>query len=155
MSNETELINDPSEADAPAVIEVIEVIEVAPVSAPPKAIAPSDEGVAPQWRQNERGLERIRVYGRASLSLPNGVSVEGRIYDMTRTGISVVLDSRLAMKREYALHINIFRNGRLHNLRIQVLAIHESLVGKQGFKHGFQFVTPTDEFTRAIDDILA
>lgn len=139
MSNETELINDPSEADAeedaPAVIEVSEV--------------------ATQGRQNERGQERIRVYGRASLSFPDGVSVDGKIYDMTRTGISVVLDSRLAMKRAYALHINIFRNGRLHNLRIQALAIHESLVGKQGFKHGFQFVTLTDEFTRAIDDILA
>ena len=69
--------------------------------------------------------------------------------------MSVLLDSRLAISKAYALQVSIFHNGQLHQLSVQALAVHESLVGAQGFKHGFQFVEPTDAFKRAVDDILA
>ncbi len=94
------------------------------------------------------------MYGRANLLLPGGVLLAGRVYDMTHHGISVLLDTRLAMKNTYTLQISIFQHGRLHNLSIQVQSIHESLAGQLGFKHGFQFVAPTDDITRSIEAIL-
>jgi hypothetical protein len=109
----------------------------------------------PQWSNNERGLERVRVYGRASVMAPGGTPQVGRIYDMTREGMTVMLDSRLCVKQVYSLRLSVFHNGQLHNLSVSALFIYEILVRIQGFRHGFQFVTPTDEFIRAVNDILA
>jgi hypothetical protein len=141
MPNENDVVAEPPGA-------------VAAVPIQSEGLVPSDGTSVAQRRQDERKQARARVHGRASLLLPGGGLLAGSVYDMTRHGISVLLDTRLAMQKAYTLQISIFQRGRLHNLSIQVLSIHESLVGQLGFKHGFQFVALTDDITRSIEDIL-
>jgi hypothetical protein len=152
MPNENDVVPEPpGEADEQVPDDAGEVAAVPTQS---EGLVPSDGTSVPQRRLNERKQARTRVHGRASLLLPGGVLLDGRVYDMTRHGISVLLDTRLVMKNTYTLQISIFQHGQLHNLSIQVLSIHESLVGQLGFKHGFQFVALTDDITRSIEAIL-
>jgi hypothetical protein len=102
-----------------------------------------------------RAQQRTRIYGRANLALPGGSLLTGTIYDMTHNGISVLLDCRLTLHKPYLLQINIYRNGKLHLLRLQAQCVHETLSGSQGFRHGFQFATHSEALRQALTDVLA
>ena len=117
--------------------------------------APEGHLRAPPWNPDARAQQRVRVYGRASLNLPGGKALPGSIYDMTPGGVSVVLDWRVALHQSYTLHLNIYRNGKLHNLHLSALSIQETLLGSQGFKHGFQFGAHSDDISQALAEILA
>ena len=116
---------------------------------------PATPVAKPQWGQDGRAQQRTRVYGRASLPLPSNGSVSGNVYDMTHGGISILLDRRLPMGQTYTLQLSIYRNGKLHRLSLPALCIHESLMGGQGFKHGFQFAAHSDTVRQALGEVLS
>ena len=150
---EEPVIDDPAPSDPtpPEPLTPVPAVEAEPDS-PAES---SDPLTARPWKPEARVQRRTRVYGRASLTLSGGVVRSGSVYDLTPQGISVVLDYRLAMGKAYTLDLNIYRNGRLHQLSLKVHSIHETLVGCLGFKHGFEFDASSDEISQILGEVLA
>ena len=155
---ENEVINKPApQVLAPANQAMLDALDdyPAPGDTSAQKAAPAGHLATPPWNPDARARQRMRIYGRASLNLPGGKALPGSIYDMTPGGVSVVLDWRVALHQSYTLHLNIYRNGKLHNLHLSALSIQETLLGSQGFKHGFQFGAHSDDISQALAEILA
>ncbi len=101
-----------------------------------------------------RVIRRVRVFGRVSIIAAGGVAHPGRIHDLALTGIAVMVDARLVDGMRYTLHLNIFRNGRLHDIRLLARCVHATLVGGVGFRHGFQFESVGDAVRHALGEVL-
>ncbi|MEI8326313.1 MAG: PilZ domain-containing protein [Betaproteobacteria bacterium] len=116
-----------------------------PVSAIPSKPTASADG---------RVIRRTRIFGRVSIIAADGVAQLGSIHDLAFGGIAVMAEARLMNGMHYTLHLNIFRNGRLHDLRLKARCIHATLVGGAGFRHGFEFESVSDAVRQALDEVL-
>ena len=155
---ENEVIDPPAPpALAPANKATLDALDdyPAPGNAPAQQPAPASHLTTPPWNPDARGQQRLRIYGRASLTLPDGKVLPGSIFDMSPHGVSVLLDCRVAMHQSYTLQLYLYRNGKLHILRLPAISIHETLLGCKGFKHGFQFGAHSDAINQALAEILA
>ena len=80
----------------------------------------------------------------------SGQAWEGRTFDISMSGVSVMLENRIVLKETYTLHIRVFKNGEGHDFTVAGRCVHASLVGDRGFKHGFEFASPSAAAQRAI-----
>jgi len=72
------------------------------------------------------------------------------MFDISMTGCSVLIEHRIPLREMYTLSINVFKNGNNHDFVVQARCIHASLVGDKGFKHGFEFSSPSQIAQRSI-----
>jgi hypothetical protein len=101
-------------------------------------------------RRDERAAKRYSCSGRAKLSGGSMTPMDGKMFDISRTGCCVMLENRVAMGASYTLGIAVFKAGKTHNFNVQARCVHATLVGNQGFKHGFEFERPNDDALKCI-----
>ena len=101
-------------------------------------------------RRDERAAKRFPCSGRAKVLAGNGAVHEGKTFDISRTGVCVMLQNRVAIGATYSVTVAVFKTGRSHDFTVQAKCMHATLVGELGFKHGFEFAQPGDAAMKSI-----
>jgi hypothetical protein len=87
---------------------------------------------------NKRSSERFKVNGRAKAMNSAGAIFQGKIVDISMTGVSVLMGDKPVIKEVVTLDCNIFHNGQPNVFQIKALTVYAILSSGQ-FKVGFQF----------------
>lgn len=103
----------------------------------------------------QRGSARLKIHGVARVRLPRSHVLPGRVFDMSRGGVSVFLDVSLPHGVVVDLCLNIFRNGRAHDLQLQARSMYALLCSRDGFRNGFDFVHLDPAAEAQLSDLLA
>lgn len=101
-------------------------------------------------RRDERAAKRFPCSGRAKVSSGGGVTHDGKMFDISRTGGCIMLENRIAIGTSCSVHIVVFKAGKTHDFMVQAKCVHATLVGDKGFKHGFEFERPSDLAMKSI-----
>jgi len=101
-------------------------------------------------RQDERAAKRYPCSGRAKILTNHGRSIDGRMFDISMTGASVLLEDRIPFDGRCTITISVYKAGVLHHFQVQARFVHASLAGQTGFKHGFEFDTPDSVATKSL-----
>jgi hypothetical protein len=109
-----------------------------------------DSGKAGASRQDERAAKRYPCSGRAKILTSTGRSIDGRMFDISMTGASLLLEDRVAFEGRCTITISVYKAGTLHHFQVRARFVHASLAGQSGFKHGFEFETPDSAATKAL-----
>jgi hypothetical protein len=76
---------------------------------------------------------------------------DGAMFDISKSGASVVLELKMPMNQWYTLKISVFKDGVVHNFAVNGRCVHASLARESGFKHGFEFDKPNEAALRSIN----
>jgi len=101
-------------------------------------------------RRDERAAKRFACSGRAKVTSGNGVTHDGKMFDISRTGGCVMLENRIPIGTLCSEHNVVFKAVKTQDFIVQAVCMHATLVGDKGFKHGFQFERPGDQAMKAI-----
>lgn len=83
-----------------------------------------------------------------------GRFVIGKVFDVSLTGASVIVDDMLPWKKIVKLDIDIFHNGRRFVFTVQAVPVYSVLVSGAGYKFGFQFGPPTPEASKTLGALM-
>ena len=101
--------------------------------------------------KDARAAVRKKFPGKARLSGDNsGRFIMGRVFDVSITGASVIVEDMLPWKKIVKLDIDIFHNGKRFVFSIQAVPVYSVLVSGTGYKIGFQFGPPTPEAQKTL-----
>lgn len=101
-------------------------------------------------RQEARAAKRFPCSGRAKILTNSGRSIDGRMFDISMTGASVLLEDRVVFNGRCTITISVYKAGVLHHFQVQARFVHASLAGQTGFKHGFEFEKPDGAATKSL-----
>lgn len=101
-------------------------------------------------REDERAAKRFPCNGRAKVLTSAGQTVDGRMFDISLLGASVMLECHLTRERRCTITVSVFKAGKLHHFQVQATLMHSSLAGQRGFKHGFEFDKPDSNAAKAL-----
>lgn len=101
-------------------------------------------------RQDERAAKRYPCSGRAKILTNSGRSIDGRMFDISMTGASVLLDDRVPFDGRCTITVSVYKGGVLHHFQVHARFVHASLAGQTGFKHGFEFDAPDSAATKSL-----
>ena len=105
--------------------------------------------------ENKAGKEaraaiRKRFNGKARVSGDNGSYVQARVFDVSLTGSSLLVEDMLPWKKVVKLDMDIFHNGRRFAFSIQAVPVYSVLISGSGYKIGFQFGPPSPETLKTL-----
>ena len=101
-------------------------------------------------RQDERAAKRYPCSGKAKIVTSSGGTIDGRMFDISMTGASVLLDDRANFGARCTIAITVYKSGILHNFQVTARFVHASLAGQTGFKHGFEFDNPDNNAVKSL-----
>jgi hypothetical protein len=101
-------------------------------------------------RQDERTAKRYPCSGRAKILTAKGRSIDGRMFDISMTGASLLLEDRIPFDAPCTITISVYKGGVLHHFQVHARFVHASLAGQTGFKHGFEFQGLDNAATQAL-----
>ena len=101
-------------------------------------------------RQDGRAAKRYPCSGRAKILTSAGRSIDGRMFDISMTGASLLLEDRITFEGGCTITISVYKAGTLHHFQVRARFVHASLAGQTGFKHGFEFDAPDQSATKAL-----
>lgn len=84
---------------------------------------------------------RKKFPGKVKIYSQGQVVDSGRLFDISLTGLSVILENILP-KKAYGLEVDIFHDGKRYFFNVQGLPLYNILVSGKGYKIGFQFGPP-------------
>ncbi|MGI9134277.1 MAG: PilZ domain-containing protein [Rhodoferax sp.] len=97
---------------------------------------------------------RVRVHGRATLTPHGKARMDARIYDISQSGISLILDHNLAIGTKCHLHCKLFQQGQHHDFALEVTCMRGTLMSGNGFRLGFQFGTHDQRVADCIEALM-
>ena len=97
-----------------------------------------------------RAAIRKRFNGKARISGDNGAYVVARVFDVSQTGSSLIVEDMLPWKKIVKLDVDIFHNGKRFVFSIQAVPVYSVLVSGSGYKIGFQFGPPSTETLKTL-----
>lgn len=101
-------------------------------------------------RPEERAAQRYPCSGRAKILTSGGRSIDGRMFDISMTGASVLMEERVSFDGRCTLTVSVYKGGTLHHFQVRARFVHASLAGQSGFKHGFEFDAPDSSASKAL-----
>lgn len=101
-------------------------------------------------RPDERAAKRYPCSGRAKVLTSSGRSIDGRMFDVSMTGASVLLEDRVSFNGRCTITVSVYKGGTLHHFQVTARFVHASLAGQSGFKHGFGFDAPDAAATKSL-----
>ncbi len=108
----------------------------------PIRFIPSEKKSGPE----ARAAVRKKFPGKARIAGDqSGRYVFGRIFDVSLTGVSVVIGDVLPWKKVVKIDIDIFHNGKRFAFSMQAVPVYNILMSGSGYKCGFQFGPATPE----------
>jgi hypothetical protein len=115
------------------------------------------EGMPASAREHpeDRTSTRIRAPGWAVIDFAGSVVKSDRLYDVSMEGISMFLELPLQLRREYHMRLSVYRHGKEHLLEVQAQCVYATLVGVDGFRHGFSFLSMGGHQQEVLAQILA
>lgn len=122
-------------------------------SADESEVDPFASAKAGATRQDERAAKRHPCSGRAKVLTSSGRSFDGRMFDISMTGTSILLDDRIAFNERCTITVSVYKSGALHHFQVRARFVHASLAGQSGFKHGFEFDSPDSNATKALNGL--
>ena len=106
-------------------------------------------------QKEARGAARRVLRCPALLTLPGGATVKARTFDVSMSGISLMLDGPLAAGERYMIAFEAFAAGKVLKINVAARAIHCALSGTEGFRVGFQFEHNDEAALKAIRQLLS
>ena len=98
---------------------------------------------------------RKKFPGKARISGDNsGRFVIGRIFDVSLSGASVIIENILPWKKVVKVDIDVFHNGKRFAFSMQAVPVYNILVSGSGYKCGFQFGPPTPEAQKTLGALM-
>ena len=91
--------------------------------------------------KDTRSETRKKFAGKIRIVLNNQVVNSGRLFDISMTGVSVMLES-IIPKKAYTLEVDVFHDGKRYFFIVQGVPLYNILVSGKGYKIGFQFGPP-------------
>lgn len=102
-----------------------------------------------------RTAERKKVTGRARIVLQSGGgSRQGKMVDISVSGVCVLLDDMVPIKKMCTLECDIFQNGTRLVFSVPAVSVYGVLASGHGFKIGFQFGPRSSAALKTIADIM-
>ena len=98
----------------------------------------------PPEKKDARNAVRKRFSGRVKI-LADGTLVKGKVFDLSLTGTSVLIDDLLKSGRKLVkVHFDIFHQGKNYVFEAPASPVYSVLVSGSGYKIGMQFGTLED-----------
>lgn len=91
--------------------------------------------------KDARSETRKRFAGKVKIYLQGQPVNAGRLFDISMTGVSVILENIIA-KKPYTLEVDVFHDGKRYFFTVQGMPMYNILVSGKGYKIGFQFGPP-------------
>jgi hypothetical protein len=91
--------------------------------------------------KDARNETRKKFAGKVKIYLQGQPINGGRLFDISMTGVSVLLEN-IIPKKPYTLEIDIFHDGKRYFFNVQGIPLYNILVSGKGYKIGFQFGPP-------------
>lgn len=92
-------------------------------------------------QKDSRNETRRKFAGKVKVSLNGQLVNAGRMFDISMTGVSVILET-IIPKKAYTLEVDIFHDGKRYLFTVQGVPLYNILVSGKGYKIGFQFGPP-------------
>ncbi len=105
---------------------------------------------APSLKDLRLAARKKIVNGRVSVSVPRGVSTQGKLMDISLRGIGVMLESPINVNTVHSLECELLFNGTRIALSARAVAVHCILASGKGFRVGLQF----ESLDAATEDII-
>lgn len=105
-------------------------------------------------QKEARGAARKVLRCPALVTLPDARTVKARTFDVSMSGLSVMVDSPLTPGQVCTIAFDAFAGAKLVRINVAARAIHCSLSGTEGFRVGFQFEPHDETAARAIRQLL-
>jgi hypothetical protein len=102
-----------------------------------------------------RAAIRKKFPGKARIAGDNsGKYVFGKVFDVSSSGVSVIIEDMLPWKKVVKIDIDIFHNGKRFVFSMQAVPVYNILVSGSGYKCGFQFGPPTPEAQKTLGALM-
>jgi hypothetical protein len=103
--------------------------------------------------KDSRSETRKKFAGKVKIAFNNQLVDSGRMYDISMTGVSVMLESSLP-KKAYTLEVDIFHDGKRYFFNVQGVPLYNILVSGKGYKIGFQFGPPGATLPQELGNLM-
>ena len=91
--------------------------------------------------KDSRSEVRKKFAGKVKVSLNGQLVNAGRLFDISMTGVSVIVEN-IIPKKAYTLEVDVFHDGKRYLFTVQGVPLYNILVSGRGYKIGFQFGPP-------------
>jgi hypothetical protein len=91
--------------------------------------------------KDSRNETRKKFAGKVKISSHGQLVNAGRLFDISMTGVSVILEN-IIPKKAYSLEVDVFHDGKRYFFNVQGVPLYNILVSGKGYKIGFQFGPP-------------
>jgi hypothetical protein len=103
--------------------------------------------------KDSRNETRKKFPGKVKIYLHNQSVDTGRLFDISMTGLSVILENILP-KKAYTLEVDIFHDGKRYYFHVQGMPLYNILVSGKGYKIGFQFGPPGSAMPAELSSLM-
>lgn len=86
-----------------------------------------------------RSAPRKPISGRARVSVEGGVARNGKLVDISESGIGIMLEDPIATKKVCMVMCDVLIDGKHVTFGARAIAAYSVLAGIKGFRIGFQF----------------
>ncbi len=104
-----------------------------------------------------RTAVRKKINGRARVYLTDGGGgfVAGKMVDISVSGVCIMMDAPLPIKRTCNLECEVFYQGQRQLFSTQAVSVYGVLAGTAGFRVGFQFGARSPDAVRVIELLMS
>ena len=103
--------------------------------------------------QDSRNELRKKFAGKVKISLNGQMVNGGRLFDISMTGVSVILEN-IIPKKAYTLEVDVFHDGKRYLFTVKGVPLYNILVSGKGYKIGFQFGPPGTAMPHELGNLM-
>ncbi len=104
-------------------------------------------------QKDGRNELRRKFAGKVKVSLNGQLVNAGRLFDISMTGVSVILET-IIPKKAYTLEVDVFHDGKRYFFTVQGVPLYNILVSGKGYKIGFQFGPPGTAMPHELGNLM-
>jgi len=103
--------------------------------------------------RDTRNETRKKFAGKVKIYLQGQPVNAGRLFDISMTGLSVILEN-IIPKKPYTLEVDVFHDGKRYLFNVQGIPLYNILVSGKGYKIGFQFGPPGTAMPHELSNLM-
>jgi hypothetical protein len=100
-----------------------------------------------------RAAPRKPITGRAKVSVEGGVARNGKMVDISESGVGIMLDDPVATKKVCMVMCESFVDGKRVSFGARAIAAYSVLAGTKGYRIGFQFSALDPATSKIVNDL--
>ncbi|MBP9061046.1 MAG: PilZ domain-containing protein [Rhodoferax sp.] len=101
-----------------------------------------------------RAAPRKPLTGRARVSVEGGMAHNGKLVDISESGVGIMLDDPVPAKKVCTVMCETFMDGKRLSFGARAIAAYSVLAGNKGYRIGFQFSALEPATSKIIADLI-